>query len=59
MLLMDDDPVHGSGRTSFYQFHEVITLWVSYTRSKFSWFKVQNKPYHCMIRYMVVVLARS
>ena len=24
----------------------------------FSWFRVQNKPYHCMIRYMVVVLAR-
>ena len=24
----------------------------------FSWFRVQNKPYHCTIRYMVVVLAR-
>ena len=24
----------------------------------FSWFRVQNKPYHCMIQYMVVVLAR-
>ena len=23
----------------------------------FSWFRVQNKPYHCMIQYMVVVLA--
>jgi hypothetical protein len=36
--------------------NEVITPW-SQMPDLISWFRVENKPYHCMIRYMVVVLA--
>ena len=41
--------------------NEVITPWSqipNLIQLVQSWFRVQNKPYHCMIRYMVVVLAR-
>jgi hypothetical protein len=53
------DPVHGSGPGEIVFLAVLPTAMIRYmAQTLFSWFRVQNKPYHCMIRYMVVVLAR-